>query len=119
MSVQSILPILQTVLATFNILIITYGFYRFLNKPHDTLQGRITVLEDKVKTLEVKDAEHDRSLKQGNDRFRDQREANEAIQKSILALIEFEIQYCSTRGEAISPELSRAKDELHNYLAHK
>lgn len=108
----SMLPYLQTALAMCNIIIIAYGFFKFLNKPHDTLEGRVAALEVKQKDTE-------QALRQGNDRFRDQSSTNEVIQKSLLALIEFEIQYCTAEGKGISKDLERARDELHSYLARK
>lgn len=112
MNTQTILPVLQVILTTANIGVLAYAFLRFLNKPHDTLEARVSALEIKQKDIEL-------ALHQGNDRFREQNAMNEAIQKSLLALIEFEIQYCTVEGKAISKDLERARDELHNYLARK
>ena len=42
--IQSILPILQTILALGNICVIGYGFYKFLGRPHSTLEQRVAVL---------------------------------------------------------------------------
>lgn len=53
----------QLILTLFNIVIILYGFYIFLTKPRATLEKRVQVLE-------VKLAEVEKSLLQGNDRFR-------------------------------------------------
>lgn len=110
--VQTVLPYLQVILTIFNILVLGYAFLRFINRPHDTLEGRVTALEVKQKDTE-------QALRQGNDRFRDTRDALQVIQKSMMALIEFEIQYCTSEGKGISKELERAKDELHDYLARK
>ena len=59
------------------------------------------------------------SLKQGNDKFREQNETNEVLLNSTLALIEFEIQYCLTENKHISPELQKAKENLHTYLSKR
>ena len=89
-----------------------YALSKFLKKPHETLEARITAVEVEVK--DIKD-----SMKLGNDRFREQEEANDVLIHCVLALIEFEIQYCLTEQKEPSDELKKAKDILHNYLAKK
>ena len=109
---QSTLIIMQTVLAGCNICIMAFAFFKFINKPHDTLEKRVTANE--VEIAEIK-----KSLLQGNDRFRDQNDTNEVLIHSVLALIEFEIQYCLTEKKPMSKDLEKAKDDLHSYLARK
>ena len=87
-------------------------FIKFINKPHDTLETRVSTLE-----LEVKETKQ--SLLQGNDRFREQESTNEVLIHSVLALIEFEIQYCLTEHKEMSKGLEKAKEDLNNYLARK
>ena len=110
--VQTILPILQLILTFGNICVIAYAFIKFMAKPHNSL-------EERVVKLEVKQKEHEESLKQGNDRFRAQNETNEVLIRSVFALIEFEVHYCETEQKPISKNLERAKDELHDYLARR
>lgn len=107
-----IIKIAQLVLTLFNIIIILYGFYIFLTKPR-------TSLEKRVQALEVKMAETEKSLLQGNDRFRSQDETLEVLIRSTLALIEFEVQYCITENKPISDDLKKVKEDLHIYLSHK
>ena len=107
-----IIKIAQLVLTLFNIIIILYGFYIFLTKPRTTLEKR-------VQALEVKLAEAEKSLLQGNDRFRSQDEALEVLIRSTLALIEFEVQYCLTENKQISDDLKKVKEDLHIFLSHK
>lgn len=107
-----ILKLFQIILTIFNIIIILYGFYIFLTKPRTTLEKRI-------QALEVKLAEVEKSLLQGNDRFRSQDEALEVLIRSTLALIEFEVQYCFTENKPISDDLKKVKEDLHIFLAHK
>lgn len=110
MNISEILPVLQTILATANVIIIAYGFYKFLNKPHDSLA-------DKVNAHEVEIKEIKQSLLQGNDRFREQEDTNGVLIHSVLALIEFEIQYCLTEHKDMSDGLKQAKKDLNDYLA--
>lgn len=96
-----------------NIIVIAYGFYRFMGKPHSDL-------EERVKTLEVKVKEHDNSLNQGKDNFREQKKTDALIITSLVALIEFETDYCMHHGdERISPRLEESKNNLQSYLAEK
>ena len=110
--IQVILPVLQLILAFCNICIMGYVFVRFVGKPHTTLEARVAVLENDMK--EVKHA-----LRQGNNRFQEQDTTNEILIRSLLALIEFEIQYCLTENKPISDDLRRAKDDLHNFLSKR
>ena len=110
--VQNILPYLQVLLTFGNICVLGYALIRFLNKPHDTLETRVSTLE--LETKEIK-----QSLLQGNDRFREQESTNEVLIHSVLALIEFEIQYCLIEKKPMSKDLEKAKEDLHNYLAKK
>lgn len=112
MNVSTVLPILQMILAFGNICVLAYALMKFLNKPHDTLETRVATLE-----LEVKETKQ--SLHQGNDRFREQESTNEVLIHSVLALIEFEIQYCLTEHKEMSKDLEKAKEDLHSYLARK
>lgn len=112
LQVQTLVTILQLFLTFGNVIIMLYAFSKFLSKPHDTLEARVTVLEAKQRDTEA-------SLLQGNDRFKEQNNTNEVLLTSLLALIEFEIQYCLTEDKPISNDLERAKTELHSFLAKK
>ena len=110
MDIQNVLPIMQLLLAFANLCIIGYAFFRFLGKPHDDLETRLTAAEFEIK--DIKD-----SLKKGNDRFREQKDTNEVLIRSVFALLEFEVHYCETEQKPISKNLEKAKDDLHDYFA--
>jgi hypothetical protein len=110
--VQTALPIFQMILTFMNICVLAFALLKFLNRPHSTLEARVN--EHDVKIREIED-----SLKQGNDRFRDQEDTNEVLIRSVFALLEFEVHYCETEQKPISKNLERAKDDLHDYLASK
>lgn len=95
-----------------NIVIILYGGYKFLGKPHSSLEKRVATLEKDI--LEVKT-----SLARGNKRFIEQDMTNEVITQSVLALIEFEMEYCLKEHKEVSKSLELAKEKLHLYLAAK
>lgn len=112
MTVSTILPVMQLILSFGNICIIGYAFVKFLGKPHDSLESRVSVLEVKQKEVE-------QSLHQGNDRFREQHDVNEVIIHSTLALIEFEMQYCLTEHKQMSAGLEKAKEDLNHFLSKR
>lgn len=119
MNTQTLLPVLQTILSFMNICVLGYALFKFLNKPHDTLEERINAIDVKLRELDVKLKEIDTSLKLGNDRFREQEETNEVLIRSVFALLEFEVHYCETEQKPITKNLEKAKDDLHDYLAGK
>ena len=111
--VTNIQPYFQLALNICNLIALAYCFYRFTKKPHDSLEQRVTILEVKTK-------EHEDALHQGNDKFRELKRASTLIVTSIIALIEFEVDYCSHHGdEKISESLNDAKNDLYKFLAEK
>lgn len=117
--IQDYLPILQTILATCNIIIICYGGYKFLNKPHNTLEAKHEELKKRVDEHDLKFKEVEDSLHQGNDRFRKQEDLNEVFINCMLAFIDFEMAYCSHTGYDDTEDLDNAKGTLRKYLARK
>lgn len=110
---------LQLALMSFQLLVaigtfigMMYAFKVFLSKPKDSLEARVVVLEKEVNDLK-------KSLHQGNDRFRRQDDTNEVILHSILALIEFEFQYCITEKVTMTDELKNAKEDLQRFLSKR
>lgn len=107
-----ILPYLQIILTLMNICVLGFAFFKFLGKPHTTLEGRVNVLEVELKEIK-------QSLLQGNDRFRDQEDTNEVMQICMLALIDFELSYCSHTNYEHTEDLIKAKDVLRKHLARR
>lgn len=91
---------------------LVYGFGKFLAKPHDTLEQRVSLLERH-------NQEFIRMLEKINRENHEQDDTNEVLIHSVMALIEFEIQYCITEKKPISHDLEQAKSDLHRYLAKK
>lgn len=104
-----VVSVIQGLIAFGTLCGMIYAFKKFLNKPHDSLDDRIT-------KLEVRMDEAERSLHKGNDKFRDHGEALETLLSCSLALVEFEIQFCVSQSTQPSPDLEKAKAELHEYL---
>ena len=110
---------LQLALMSFQLLVaictfigMMYAFKVFLSKPKDSLEAKVAILENAVEDLK-------KSLHQGNDKFRKQDDTNEIILHSILALIDFEIQYCLTEKVAMSEDLKNAKEDLQRFLSKR
>lgn len=113
---MEIMQILLTVLSLFISLCtagtLLYAFGKFLSKPHDTLEERVSILESKQREAERQHLKLD-------ERCKEQDDTNEVLIRSTMALIEFEIQYCLTEKKPMSKDLERAREELHHYLAKK
>ena len=112
METQTLITIMQMVLSFGNICILGYAFVKFLNKPHDDLRDKVNAHDVEIK--EIKSALH-----LGNDKFREHDKAIEVMLHSVLAIVEFEMQYCITEKKPMSKELEDAKNDLHRYLAKK
>lgn len=113
MSVQDVLPYCQLAVSVGTLIGLLYAFYKFTRRPQDSLEQRVS-------ELEVKTKKHDEALHLGNDKFRELKEASTLIITSLIALIEFEMDYCMHHGdENISDGLMEAKSELYRYLARK
>ena len=108
----TILPLLQMILAFGNICVLGYALIKFLAKPHNTLEDRVDALEHDMNEVKAR-------LLKGNDRFREQDETIQVLIHSVLALIEFEIQYCLIENKPMSKDLEKAKESLHTYLAKR
>ena len=110
--ITTILPIMQLILAFGNICILFYGFKKFLNKPHDSLEERVNKCESDIKDVK-------QSLFRGDGKFQEQERALKVIIRATLALVEFEMQYCLTEHKEMSKGLEKAKEALDEFVAEK
>ncbi len=110
--IQYILTAISLITGFGSVCVLVYGFGKFLNKPQDTLAQRVTVLE-------TKQEETERRLTKGTERFKENNEASQVMLKSLIALIEFEIQNLTNEGKEITPGLERAKNDLNEFLIRK
>lgn len=108
--VNAVLPVLQMILAAGNICIIGYGFYKFLGKPHSTLETRVVALETEIRNIK-------QSTRDGDKQIAVNAEGAAVLQRCLLALIEFEISFCLSSGYKDIADLEEAKRMLHDYLA--
>lgn len=110
--INSISDVLKVILQIAQVVALFYAGYKFTRKPHDTLESRVAALEEKNKDMEL-------SLLKKDERIRELDEANGVIMRSVLALIEFEIQYCLTENKPMTKGLEKAKESLDDYIAKK
>ena len=110
--INSISDVLKVILQIAQVVALIYAGYKFTRKPHDTLESRVAALEEKNKDMEL-------SLLKKDERIRELDESNGVIMRSVLALIEFEIQYCLTEDKPMSKGLEKAKESLDDYIAKK
>lgn len=116
---QQLYTIGQFILLCCNLALMFWMFRNFLRRPQDELKARVAALESRTTANEVAIKENRASLKQGNDRFRKQDAAIEVITQNVLALVEFEIEYCLTEHKTPSAALEEAKKELNKYLSRR
>ena len=95
-----------------NIIILAYAFFKFLNKPQDTLNTRVTLLETELRDIKA-------SLVQGNDKFKEQERTNATFKSVMLAFVDFEIAYCLHTNYEFTEDLMKAKQELQEYVSGK
>lgn len=119
--VNFLIAYMDLILKFANIVIIGYAAYRFTMRPHDSLQERVTALEDKVEKLEngadLRQKDIEQQLRQGNDRFRSISNVLEVLLTCTLALINFEVHYCESEHKDISEDLEDARKILNKMLA--
>ena len=119
MDLNSFSEILKVLLQIANIVVLGYALYKFLNKPHDTLETKVEELKKRVDTHDLKFKEVEDSLHQGNDKFRKQDELDEVFINCMLEFIDFEMAYCSATGFKDTEDLESAKTTLRKYLAKR
>lgn len=119
MNIQDISSALGLFLQFANIIVIGYGLYKFLNKPHDTLEEKHEELVKRVDKHDAKIEDIEESLLKGNDKFREQDETNATFKSVMLSFINFEIAYCIHTGYDNNEDLINAKNELESYLSGK
>lgn len=119
MDLNSFSELLKVLLQIANVVVLGYALYKFLNKPHSTLENKHEELVKRVDAHDVKLKEVEESLHQGNDKFRKQADINEVFINCMLAFIDFEMAYCSATGYKDIDDLKNAKATLRKYLAGK
>ena len=102
----------KVILQLGQIVALFYAGYKFTRKPHDTLESRVKALEEQNKDLQIEILKKD-------ERIKELEELCGVIIRSVIALIEFEMQYCLTENKPVSKGLEKAKESLDDYFAKK
>lgn len=110
---------LKVILQISQVVALIYAGYKFTRQPHDTLENQHKALERRVDAHDIKFKEVEDSLKQGNDRFREQKDLNKVFITSMLAFIDFERAYCANSGYTDTADLDKAKKTLQDYLSER
>lgn len=115
--VQAVKDYLQIVLQLINLLVIIYGGYKFLNKPHNTLEEKFTALEKRIDALELLLKDIQKSLDASHNKHREQDRTNKVFKRVFILMANFEVSYCQNTGYSHTEDLKQAKKELEEYLA--
>lgn len=110
--VQDLTTAMDIFLKLANIIVLLYAAIKFLGKPHSSLDQRVTALETEVKDIK-------QSLHQGNDNFKEIFTSLKVLIHSVMALLDFEMQYCLTEHKEMSEGLKDAKKDLEDFLREK
>ena len=117
--------IVKDVLALFlqfaNLVIIIYGGYKFLNKPHDTLSEEIVKIKQVQAEQDLKIKEVQQKIQDEIDynvkKNREQDKTNKVFKKVFILLANFEVAFCQHTGYEHTEDLIKAQEELNEYLA--
>lgn len=101
--IKDLLPVLQVILTTCNIIVLVYAGFRFIKRPHDTIEERITELEQLTQSH--------------NSRLKKQEDSSEVFINCMLAFIDFELAYCNHNDYKYTEDLNVAKETLRKHLA--
>lgn len=119
MSLNDFSEILKILLQVANVAIIGYGLYKFLNKPHDTLEDQLKALEKRVDAHDLFFKDMKNSLDSSHEKHREQKEINTVFINCMLAFIDFEIAFCSYTNYEHTEDLVKAKQTLQEYLSNR
>lgn len=118
--VKTITEYFDLILKLANVLMLGFMFWKFTRKPHESLDNRLKAIEKKVEDLEsevnLRHKDFEQQLRQGNDKFRAFEKFIEVLLTCCLALINFEVNYCTTEHKEISGDLEEARKALNKCL---
>ena len=108
---------LKLLLQVANVVIIGYGLYKFLHRPQDTIQEEIKKIQAKQVAHDLLIKEMQKELDASFEKHREQERTNAVFKKVFLLLANFEVAFCLHSGYEHTEDLTKAKEELDNYLA--
>ena len=110
---------LKIILQIANMVIIGYGLYKFLHKPHDTLADEVKQIKAKTIELELEQKELKQSVNESFERHRKQDRTNAVFKSVMLSFVNYEIAFCLHTEYKDTEDLLNAKKELQDYLSGK
>ena len=112
---------MRNILDFAEIIMLGYALYRFTRKPQDSLEERVSALEERMEKAEteadLRQKEIEQQLRQGNDKFRSIGNFLEVLLTCTLALINWEVHYCESEHKDISSDLEDARKTLNKCLS--
>lgn len=112
---------MRNILDFAEIIMLGYALYRFTRKPQDSLEKRVSALEERMEKAEteadLRQKEIEQQLRQGNDKFRSIGNFLEVLLTCTLALINWEVHYCESEHKDISSDLEDARKALNKCLS--
>ena len=95
------------------------NIYDKLNSIKKRADEPLKAIEQRVAILEAKAIEHEARIKNNNEHIDAIDESIMVINRSTLALIDYQIQSCITDHKEVTEELKRAHDDLLEYLSKR
>lgn len=117
--IKNISDNLGVILQFANLIIIGYGLYKFLHKPHDTLADAVKEIKEHQVAQDLVIDNLKDSIDKSFDKHREQEKTNAVFKHVFLLLANFEVAFCQETGYKYTADLVKAKEELENYLSGK
>lgn len=119
--IQTITQYSDLILKLANVLMLGFMFWKFARKPQESLEERVSALEERMEKAEteadLRQKEIEQQLRQGNDKFRSIGNFLEVLLTCTLALINWEVHYCESEHKDISSDLEDARKALNKCLS--
>lgn len=93
-----------------------YAGYKFTRKPHDSLEQRVSTIENRQNEIFLLLKDIQKSLDASHEKHRSQDKTNKVFKKVMLLLANFEVAFCQQTGYEHTEDLIKAKAELDDYL---
>jgi len=110
-SIDVISQVIALFLQCATLITVFYGFFKFTQKPTDTLNSRVAALEQWRSDTEKR-------LQQGNVHFMANDESNRVTQNALVAIMDA-LGQMETVPEEARAEIKTRKKELMDYLTDK
>lgn len=117
-SIDIISQVIALFLQCATLITVFYGFFKFTQKPTDTLNSRVAALEQWRSDTEQWRSDTEKRLQQGNVHFMANDESNRVTQNALVAIMDA-LGQMETVPEEARAEIKTSKKELMDYLTDK